>query len=179
MATHTSILTWRIPWTEESGELQSMGSQRVRHDLVIEQIQSQETGSMKHRLANLFIGCSGHQPVPARVFFILNDPVKNLYRVFLAAQGAQATSGFPVRQENRNHWLSLGPGGSKIRQLQQDAMKPRGLRCSWEGEGKILWTCPALGEDGNGAYGLPAVGSTGCASWNSPLEGKTFFAMLS
>ena len=32
MATHSSILTWRIPWTEERGGLQSMGSQRVRHD---------------------------------------------------------------------------------------------------------------------------------------------------
>ena len=32
MATHSSILGWRIPWTEEPGELQSMGSQRVRHD---------------------------------------------------------------------------------------------------------------------------------------------------
>ena len=32
MATHSSILTWRIPWTEKTGELQSMGSQRVRHD---------------------------------------------------------------------------------------------------------------------------------------------------
>ena len=32
MATHSSILTWRIPWTEESGRLQSMGSKRVRHD---------------------------------------------------------------------------------------------------------------------------------------------------
>ena len=32
MATHSSILTWSIPWTEELGELQSMGSQRVRHD---------------------------------------------------------------------------------------------------------------------------------------------------
>ena len=31
MATHTSILAWRIPWTEEPGGLQSMGSQRVRH----------------------------------------------------------------------------------------------------------------------------------------------------
>ena len=31
MATHSSILAWRIPWTEETGELQSMGSQRVRH----------------------------------------------------------------------------------------------------------------------------------------------------
>ena len=32
MATHSSILTWRILWTDESGGLQSMGSQRVRHD---------------------------------------------------------------------------------------------------------------------------------------------------
>ena len=32
MATHSSNLPWRIPWTEEPGRLQSMGSQRVRHD---------------------------------------------------------------------------------------------------------------------------------------------------
>ena len=32
MATHSSILAWRIPWTEEPGELQSMGLQRVGHD---------------------------------------------------------------------------------------------------------------------------------------------------
>ena len=32
MATLSSILAWRIPWTEEPGELQSMGLQRVRHD---------------------------------------------------------------------------------------------------------------------------------------------------
>ena len=32
MATHSSILDWRIPWTEEPGELQSMESQRVRCD---------------------------------------------------------------------------------------------------------------------------------------------------
>ena len=31
-ATHSSILAWKIPWTEEPGGLQSMGSQRVRHD---------------------------------------------------------------------------------------------------------------------------------------------------
>ena len=31
MATHSSILAWRIPWTEEPGELQSMGLQRVRN----------------------------------------------------------------------------------------------------------------------------------------------------
>ena len=32
IAAHSSILAWRIPWTEEPGQLQSMGSQRVRHD---------------------------------------------------------------------------------------------------------------------------------------------------
>ena len=32
MATHSSILAWKIPWMEESGRLQSMGSQRVGHD---------------------------------------------------------------------------------------------------------------------------------------------------
>ena len=32
MANHSSILVWRTPWTEEPGGLQSMGSQRVRHD---------------------------------------------------------------------------------------------------------------------------------------------------
>ena len=32
MATHSSILAWRIPWTEELGRLQSVGSQRVGHN---------------------------------------------------------------------------------------------------------------------------------------------------
>ena len=32
MATHSTILAWKIPWTEDPGRLQSMGSQRVGHD---------------------------------------------------------------------------------------------------------------------------------------------------
>ena len=36
MATHSSILAWRIPWTEESGTLQSMGLQTVGHGLATE-----------------------------------------------------------------------------------------------------------------------------------------------
>ena len=35
MAIHSSVLAWRIPWTEEPGQLQSMGSQRVGHDRAI------------------------------------------------------------------------------------------------------------------------------------------------
>ena len=37
MATHSSIFAWEIPWTEEPGGLQSMGSQRVGHNLVTKQ----------------------------------------------------------------------------------------------------------------------------------------------
>ena len=37
MTSHSSILAWKIPWTEEPDRLQSMGSQRVRHDLATKQ----------------------------------------------------------------------------------------------------------------------------------------------
>ena len=38
MATHSSILAWRIPWTEEPGGLQSMGLQGVRYNLLLRSI---------------------------------------------------------------------------------------------------------------------------------------------
>ena len=37
MAIHSSVLAWEIPWTEENGRLQSMGWQRVEHNLATEQ----------------------------------------------------------------------------------------------------------------------------------------------
>ena len=42
MATHSSILAWRIPWTEEPGELQSMGLQRVGHNSGTEYVHKAE-----------------------------------------------------------------------------------------------------------------------------------------
>ena len=42
MATSSNILDWEIPWTEEPGGLQSMGSQRVGHDLVTKEQQQIE-----------------------------------------------------------------------------------------------------------------------------------------
>ena len=42
MATHSSILAWKILWTEESGGLQSMGLLRVRHDLETKRQQQQD-----------------------------------------------------------------------------------------------------------------------------------------
>ena len=57
MATHSSILAWKISWTEETGGLQSMGSQRVEHDLVTNTYLADEkaeslggsNGSVSHR----------------------------------------------------------------------------------------------------------------------------------
>ena len=46
MATYSSILAWRIPWTEESGEPQSMGLQRVWHDWVTKHTQAVLKGSL-------------------------------------------------------------------------------------------------------------------------------------
>ena len=40
MAAHSSILAWRIPWTEEPDGLQSMGSQRVGHNLETERMRT-------------------------------------------------------------------------------------------------------------------------------------------
>ena len=51
MATHSSILAWRIPWTEEPGGLQSMGSQRVRHDRVAKHSNDLRNKVIKHRSA--------------------------------------------------------------------------------------------------------------------------------
>ena len=51
MATHSSILAWEIPWTEESGGLQSMGSRRVRQDLATKQ---QQTRLSSFRLYDFF-----------------------------------------------------------------------------------------------------------------------------
>ena len=41
MATHSSTFAWKIPWTEEPGRLQSVGSQRVGHNLVTKKQQQQ------------------------------------------------------------------------------------------------------------------------------------------
>ena len=55
MATHSSIPAWRIPRTEEPGALQSMGSQRHRHDNVIEHAHTHRHSSIyKDGLLNKF-----------------------------------------------------------------------------------------------------------------------------
>ena len=54
MSTHSSILAWEIPWTEEPGGLQSMGSQGLQHNLAIKQQQQHNTGGILKK-CKLFI----------------------------------------------------------------------------------------------------------------------------
>ena len=62
MATHSSILPWKTPWTEEPGRLQSMGSQRVGHDWVTSLVTSAgETGTRVLSLLLSWIRTSGTQ----------------------------------------------------------------------------------------------------------------------
>ena len=58
MAAHSSILAWRIPWREEAGGLQSMGSQRVGHD---QRLRSTRVGSRE--LAGITTTCVDTTPV--------------------------------------------------------------------------------------------------------------------
>ena len=46
MATLSSILAWRIPWTEKPGGLQSIGSQRVGHDKQVSHLQSENKNEL-------------------------------------------------------------------------------------------------------------------------------------
>ena len=60
MATHSSILAWEIPWAEEPGGLQSMGSQRVRHNLATKQ----HPGHHNYWWAFYWVGQKVHQGFP-------------------------------------------------------------------------------------------------------------------
>ena len=50
MAIHSNILTWKIPWIEKLGRLQSMGSQRVEHDRATSLSLSKEACSLEEKL---------------------------------------------------------------------------------------------------------------------------------
>ena len=60
MATHSNILAWRIPWTEETGRPQSMGSQRVRQDgSVLASIFM--TSFASHRNSSTLLACPSYR----------------------------------------------------------------------------------------------------------------------
>ena len=99
MATHCSILAWRIPWTEEPGRLQSMRSQRVRQDWATERLHflsftSQQKGECTYRLP--------HHASPARL-----GPVSSTILRNLPSLEAQACSSLNWRHDHITWNLQL------------------------------------------------------------------------
>ena len=66
MVTHSGILVWRFPWTEEPGELQFMGSQRVGHDWAIEyaSVHCERMPSIKSISTSVTLHAQSLQPCP-------------------------------------------------------------------------------------------------------------------
>ena len=72
ITTHSSILAWEIPWTGERDRLQSMVSQRVRHNLVTREQQLSLLRRIKINLMFKFICYDGHFDYNLQVFVILH-----------------------------------------------------------------------------------------------------------
>ena len=83
MATHSSILAWRIPWMEEVGRLQSMGSQRVGHDwatslhftscyIEIVFVHAWVVSSSRTQIASLYLCVPSSSSVPADCWLLLH-----------------------------------------------------------------------------------------------------------
>jgi len=68
MATHSSIVAWRIPWAEEPDGLQSMGSQRVGHDVATEHTRTQPIESSSSRTLIKW-------GTPLSAFWVLSGPL--------------------------------------------------------------------------------------------------------
>ena len=100
MATHSTFLAWRIPWTEEPGELQSMGSQRVGHDLRNLYAGQEATIRTGHGTTDWFqIGKGVHQGC------ILSPCFFNLYTEYILRNAGleEAQAGIKIAGRNINN----------------------------------------------------------------------------
>ena len=82
MATHSSVLIWRIPWTEEPGGLQSMGSQRVRHKWMTNSSLSHPVCHVIHVLPLPGLDYC-HHISPTWALDLPSEPVTGTYFIFL------------------------------------------------------------------------------------------------
>ena len=106
IATHTRILAWKIPWTEEPGGLQSMGSRRVGHDRITDHAR---TRSSLPLIPTLAFHVSGPQVL--KDFFgqtALPLPSHHLPSMFLLNCGLLCTWYIGLLNNPRNRVPSLG-----------------------------------------------------------------------
>ena len=145
MATHSSILAWRIPWTEEPGRLQSMGSQTVGHGWVADTHNGRK--KRKREREKCFIK-SLSQSIRSTIAkaplvrWLLNR--RNLFLIILEAEksripgGLSGWGGFTSSQtgasQDRKDWGASGVGVSLIRAL----IPVRRALSSWPNRPKAL-----------------------------------------
>ena len=115
MAPHSNILAWKIPWTEEPGRLQSMGSQRMVHNLVTEQ----------HSLS---ISVSS-------TFILVLPPCTTLHSYLLSHF---LTLGFPCGSAGKESACNVGDLGS-ISGLGRSLGEGKGYSLQYSGQ-RIPWT---------------------------------------
>ena len=147
MATHSSTLAWRIPWTEEPGRLQSMGSQRVREDwttsLSLSVSSSQILWGMPSLTDFLKKSCKNHPflsyTTSGAWFFCrpLCPPVSLFYDWFFFAVFDIQFSPFPWESEE-THTPEVGPQLCfKLDSLSITAMRGWRFLCWHTGKQKI------------------------------------------
>ena len=133
MATHSSTLAWRIPWTEEPGRLQSMGSQRVRHYWATKHIcthtqdervmvdSSDKMGPLEKGMANHFLPWELHESMKRQKDRTLKDELTR-------SVGAQYATGEEWRNNSRKN----------------EQMEPKQKQCpvvDVTGDGINVWSC--------------------------------------
>ena len=133
MATHSSILAWRILWTEEPGGLQSMGSQRVRHNRVTNTFTVicvyTHTHTDTHTLATLKTSCCQARLGIGKSLGVTPDSPASAHHSNWAAQIDLLTPQVHDSGDGRIHWKK-----PQIHRLREQTFSCRG---EGDGEGMV------------------------------------------
>ena len=150
MVTHSSILAWRIPWTEKPGKLQSMGSQRVRHDWA-----TSLTHSLRHNIWNKFQSLANRQHKPKmperrETPWACRLPSLLPGRGFQGAAqggGTQADSGYLMSREVKVQGLQGGQNlQDRVGNGQDSCPKSQG-ECQRDLLSQVVSYAPAVGNE--------------------------------
>ena len=134
-ATHSSILVWKIPWTEEPGELQSLGSQRVGHDWVTEHTHTHTRNQEKWYWWTYLQGRNRDTEVKNGHVGI-SLVVQQLRLHTPNAEGLGSISG----QGNKPTWLELKAGTTNQINIKKKKKKKNGhMDTAGEGERRTNW----------------------------------------
>ena len=117
MATHSSIFAWKIPWKEESGGLQSMGLQRIRHSWATEPVTNWSQGFLTSALLIFQSGwffVVGSHPEHCRVF----GSIPGLY------PGDASSSSHP-NSDNQNRHCQMSPVDAKSPWVENHCLRPQ------------------------------------------------------